>query len=392
MTKTYAMLIDGEWVGGRVRQDLRGHQPGHGRGRWPRCRTPEPTTWTARCRPRAARSTKAGATSPPRSAAASCSASPSGCARSCRGWPSSRPCNSRQADRGVGVRHHRRRHLLRVLRRPRHQAPRRGAERPRQRDLAGPARAAGRRRPDHPLELPAAHGGLEDRARALRRLHDGHQARRADAAHAPGARRGSSRTAALPKGVVNVVTGFGETAGAPLVAHADVDKIAFTGSVEVGKIDHARRRRHAEEGQPGAGRQVAQHLLRRRRLRVRGGRRALRGLHQPGRGLLGGQPRAGAAADLQEDARRDGREGEDASSSARAMDRATKMGPVVSQEQMERVAALPGDRQEGGEGRDRRRPRRGGRARSAATSCEPTIFYDVDNSATHRPRGDLRAR
>ena len=47
----------------------------------------------------------------------------------------------------------------------------------------------------------------------------------------------------LPKGVVNVITGFGESAGAPLVAHEDVDKIAFTGSVEVGKIDHARRRR-----------------------------------------------------------------------------------------------------------------------------------------------------
>ena len=40
----------------------------------------------------------------------------------------------------------------------------------------------------------------------------------------------------LPKGVVNVITGFGESAGAPLVAHAEVDKIAFTGSAEVGKI------------------------------------------------------------------------------------------------------------------------------------------------------------
>ncbi|HEX9202754.1 MAG TPA: aldehyde dehydrogenase family protein, partial [Vicinamibacteria bacterium] len=39
----------------------------------------------------------------------------------------------------------------------------------------------------------------------------------------------------LPKGVVNVVTGFGETAGAPLVVHPQVDKLAFTGSVEVGK-------------------------------------------------------------------------------------------------------------------------------------------------------------
>jgi len=40
----------------------------------------------------------------------------------------------------------------------------------------------------------------------------------------------------LPKGVVNVVTGFGETCGSPLVKHPDVNKIAFTGSAAVGKI------------------------------------------------------------------------------------------------------------------------------------------------------------
>ena len=40
----------------------------------------------------------------------------------------------------------------------------------------------------------------------------------------------------IPEGVVNIVTGFGETAGAPLAAHDDVDKVAFTGSTEVGKI------------------------------------------------------------------------------------------------------------------------------------------------------------
>ncbi len=39
----------------------------------------------------------------------------------------------------------------------------------------------------------------------------------------------------LPDGVVNVITGFGETAGAPLVQHPDVNKIAFTGSASVGK-------------------------------------------------------------------------------------------------------------------------------------------------------------
>ena len=42
--------------------------------------------------------------------------------------------------------------------------------------------------------------------------------------------------AGLPEGVVNVVTGFGETAGAALAAHEDVDKVAFTGSTGVGKL------------------------------------------------------------------------------------------------------------------------------------------------------------
>ncbi len=42
--------------------------------------------------------------------------------------------------------------------------------------------------------------------------------------------------AGFPPGVVNILTGFGESTGAALVAHPDVDKIAFTGSTEVGKL------------------------------------------------------------------------------------------------------------------------------------------------------------
>jgi phenylacetaldehyde dehydrogenase len=42
--------------------------------------------------------------------------------------------------------------------------------------------------------------------------------------------------AGIPDGVVNVVPGYGETAGAALSAHPDVDKVAFTGSTEVGKL------------------------------------------------------------------------------------------------------------------------------------------------------------
>ncbi len=42
--------------------------------------------------------------------------------------------------------------------------------------------------------------------------------------------------AGIPAGVVNIVPGYGETAGAALAAHDDVDKVAFTGSTEVGKL------------------------------------------------------------------------------------------------------------------------------------------------------------
>ena len=42
--------------------------------------------------------------------------------------------------------------------------------------------------------------------------------------------------AGFPPGVVNILTGFGEPCGAPLAAHDLVDKVAFTGSTEVGKL------------------------------------------------------------------------------------------------------------------------------------------------------------
>ncbi|XP_024531002.1 aldehyde dehydrogenase family 2 member B7, mitochondrial isoform X1 [Selaginella moellendorffii] len=42
--------------------------------------------------------------------------------------------------------------------------------------------------------------------------------------------------AGLPPGVLNVVSGFGETAGAAISSHMDIDKVAFTGSTETGKL------------------------------------------------------------------------------------------------------------------------------------------------------------
>src|SRR5712691_9417488 len=42
--------------------------------------------------------------------------------------------------------------------------------------------------------------------------------------------------AGFPEGVVNIIPGYGETAGAALASHPGIDKIAFTGSTEVGKV------------------------------------------------------------------------------------------------------------------------------------------------------------
>ena len=42
--------------------------------------------------------------------------------------------------------------------------------------------------------------------------------------------------AGFPEGVVNLLPGFGPTAGAAIARHMDVDKVAFTGSTEVGRL------------------------------------------------------------------------------------------------------------------------------------------------------------
>ena len=45
-----------------------------------------------------------------------------------------------------------------------------------------------------------------------------------------------TKEAGFPGGVVNVIPGYGQTAGAAIVNHPDVHKIAFTGSTEVGRL------------------------------------------------------------------------------------------------------------------------------------------------------------
>ena len=181
----------------------------------------------------------------------------------------------------------------------------------------------------------------------------------------------------LPPGVVNIVTGFGETAGAPLVTHADVDKIAFTGSAAVGKQIV----------------KMAADTVKRVTLE------------------LGGKSPNVFFADADFEAAIDGalfgvfvNQGEVCSAGSRILveksiyskfvdamaakakairlgpplERETKMGPLVSKEQYDRVRGY----QETGK-KEAKLAAGGGRPASIGKGyyVEPTIFYDVNNSA-----------
>jgi betaine-aldehyde dehydrogenase len=183
--------------------------------------------------------------------------------------------------------------------------------------------------------------------------------------------------AGLPPGVVNIITGFGESVGASLVKHPDVDKVAFTGSGEVGKIIV----------------KAAADTLKRVTLE------------------LGGKSPNIFFADADFEAAIDGalfgvfvNQGEVCSAGSRILvekkiyskfveamsakaktirlgpplERETKMGPLVSKDQFERVRAY----QEIGK-KEAKVATGGGKLSSQSHGyyVEPTIFYDVDNSA-----------
>ena len=133
----------------------------------------------------------------------------------------------RQADQGVARRR-------RPARRGALLLPRRLGGQARLRLPRPRGRAARRRRPDHPVELPAAHGGVEDRARARVRQHRRAQARRDDAAHRAAARRRSAGGGAAARRREHR-HGRRATGRAPRARTTGIDKVAFTGSTEVGK-------------------------------------------------------------------------------------------------------------------------------------------------------------
>src|SRR5205823_1262731 len=100
--------------------------------------------------------------------------------------------------------------------------------------------------PDIDLAVQAARRAFEgpwgkmsasERGRALWKLGDLIGAKAAELAQLTALRLGElALEAGLPPGVLNVVPGFGPTAGAALVAHGDVNGVAFTGETTTGKL------------------------------------------------------------------------------------------------------------------------------------------------------------
>ena len=181
----------------------------------------------------------------------------------------------------------------------------------------------------------------------------------------------------LPPGVVNIVTGFGESCGAPLVKHPDVNKIAFTGSAEVGKIivkqaAETVKRVTLELGGKSPNIFFADADF---EAAIDG---ALFGVFinqgevcSAGSRILVQKPIYKQFVDAMTDKARKVQLGS-------PLERETKMGPLVSKEQYERVRSY----QDIGK-KEAKLAIGGGRAEkfSKGYYVEPTIFYDVDNSA-----------
>ena len=117
----------------------------------------------------------------------------------------------------------------------------------------------------------------EDRHGALHRQHARAQGGRGRTAGRAAARRGLRSH--LPDGVLNVLTGYGEECGGPLLNHPGIAKITFTGSTEVGRIATraaAERILRCRSNSAASAPRSSTRFRRRRRRRPRHHRDALR--------------------------------------------------------------------------------------------------------------------
>ncbi len=144
-----------------------------------------------------------------------------------------------------------------------------------------------------PWNFPAADAGLEGRPGTGRRQHGGAEAGRVHPADRAAASPRSAARPVCPRAWSTSSPAMARPAR-PLVDHPDVDKIAFTGSTDVGRTIREATAGHRQGADARTGRQVALHRVRRRRSRQRrrGSRRC--DLVQPGPGLLRGLAPSGA--------------------------------------------------------------------------------------------------
>ena len=194
--------------------------------------------------------------------------------------------------------------------------------------------------------------------------------------------------AGFPAGVVNILAGYGETAGAALASHDLVDKVAFTGSTEVGKL--------IVKAAAGNLKKVSLELGGKSPAIVFPDADLDRAIPGTASGIFFNQGQTCCAGSrLLAHKKVFDQMVEGISNVAKSiklgpgLDPATQMGPLVSEEQFTRVTGYIEVRQEGGcEDQDRRHQ---GRQRRR-------IFRDPDRDHRHeaehegRARGDLRAR
>lgn len=140
----------------------------------------------------------------------------------------------------------------------------------------------------------------------------------------------------FPPGVLNVVPGYGETAGAAIAAHYDVDKVAFTGSTEVGKLIVKAATGNLKESDARVGREIAEHHLCRCQYRRGDAGCRVRDFLQHGAMLHGRLPALRRTVRVGPSHSRHRGSGEGDARRSRSRPR-TDIGPLVSDEQLQRV-------------------------------------------------------
>ena len=306
------MLIGGDWRDARLRRAARRARPRHRRGDRPRCPRPTRRTSIWRCGRRAPHSSRAsGARRGPSIASAGCSSWPicskptrPSSPRSKRSTTASRSssrsastCRRRWtscATAPVGRRRSKARTVDAV-----------DARLPQERVLRLHATRAGRRgRRDHPVELSAADGGVEDRPGARHRLQHRAETGRGDAAHRAASGRAARSRPDSRRARSTSSPATARAPGAALAAHPGIDKVAFTGSTAVGKRIGQAALDNMTRHLARARRQVAGDRARRRRSEDGRERGRQRDLLQLRSGLRGRVAALRAAQGLRRGARR----------------------------------------------------------------------------------------